>query len=305
MSRGSKIQIAYAPQTTDTVPSTGWKILPYKSNGLTASFENTDSETIADSRIQQAGLVTSGSLSGDIEVEFAKNAYDDFLAAVACNNWNTNTLTFGGDVVKKFAIEVAFKDVGIFHYYGGTRINTLELSLSSDNYASAKFGFMGSDYQNQNDTAYSKSPTSAGELQRVTALSVEDIQIDGVTTKGVACVTEFNFKVDNNIQEQRCLGDGIFAKNLLEMMAKMEGSLTLAYGKKAQEIINKQMTGATVAISIVLKFPDDSNYTLNIPKAQVNGETPSGGMNDLITQAVNYTVVEQAPTITKTQEAQP
>ena len=83
------------------------------------------------------------------------------------------------------------------------------------------------------------------------------------------------------------------------MMAKMSGTLTLAYGKKAQEIINKQMTGATVAIELTLKLADGSKYVLNIPKAQVAGETPNGGMNDLIKQNVNYTVVEQAPTLTK------
>lgn len=83
------------------------------------------------------------------------------------------------------------------------------------------------------------------------------------------------------------------------MMAKMSGAMTLAYGKKAQEIVNKQMTGATVAIELTLKFPDESKYVLAIPKAQVAGDTPNGSMNDLIKQNVNYTVVEEAPTITK------
>lgn len=299
MSRGSKIQLSYAPQPAETVPTTGWKILPYKSNGLTASFESTDSETITDSRLQQAGLVTNGSLSGDIEVEFAKEVFDELLSGVACNEWANNVLSFGGNVAKKYAVEVAYKDVGIYHYYGKCRINTFELSLQSEGYAIAKFGFMGADYQNQNDTPYSKNPTATGELKRVTSLSVEDIKIDGVTAKGVACVTEFSFKLDNNIQEQKCLGGGIFAGNLLEMMAKMEGTMNLAYGKRAQEIINKQMTGATVAIEITLKFPDASKYILRIPKAQVNGETPNGGMNDIIQQTVNYKVVEQSPTLTR------
>lgn len=299
MSRGSKIQLSYAVQNDATIPKTGWKNLPYKSNGLTATFENTDSETVTDSRIQQAGLVTSGNLSGDIEVEFAKDVYDELIAAAACNNWNDNVLTFGGDVEKKYAVEVAYKDVGIFHYFGGMRVSTLDFSLSDSGYATMKFGFMGTDYRNQNDTAFSKNPAAAGELKRVTALSVEDIQIDGVTTKGVACATEFNFQLDNNIQEQKCLGGGIFAGKLLEMMAKMSGTITLAYGKKAQELVNKQMTGATVAIELTLKFNDDSKYVLAIPKAQVSGEAPNGGMNDIIKQQLNYTVVEQAPTLTK------
>lgn len=301
MSRGSRIVVAYAPQTTKEIPNTGWKILPYKSNGLSASFENTESETMptAGRRIAQAGLVTGGQLQGDIEVEFAKDAYDDWLSAVAFSEWQGDVLTFAGNTAKTLAVEVAYKDVGIYHYYGGVRVNTLKLALSDTGYATCAFGVMGTDYKNQNDTPYSKSPTTAGNLQRVTSLSVEDIKIDGITTKGVACVTEFSFELDNNIQAQRCLGDGIFAGSLLEMTAKMSGAMTLAYGKKAQEIINKQMTGATVTIELTLKFQDGSKYVLAIPKAQVAGETPNGGMNDLIKQNVNYTVVEEAPTITK------
>ncbi|UZA21365.1 phage tail tube protein [Moraxella bovis] len=299
MSRGSRIVVAYAPQTTEEIPDTGWKILPYISNGLTASFENTESETITDSRIAQAGLVTGGQLQGDIEVEFAKDAYDDWLSAVAFSEWQGNVLTFAGSTAKTFAVEVGYKDVGIYHYYGGVRVNTLKLALSDTGYATCAFGVMGTDYKNQNDTPYSQSPTTADNLQRVTSLSVEDIKIDGITTKGVACVTEFSFEVDNNIQAQKCLGNGIFAGSLLEMMAKMSGAMTLAYGKKAQEIVNKQMTGATVAIELTLKFPDESKYVLAIPKAQVAGDTPNGSMNDLIKQNVNYTVVEEAPTITK------
>ena len=299
MSRGSKVVLSYAPQTNKDVPKTGWKILPYKSNSLTASFENTESETITDSRITQAGLPTSGQVQGDIEVEFAKEAYDDWLSAVACNEWATNVLTFGGNVAKAFAVEVAHKDVGVNHLYAGLRVNTFSLSIGESGYATAKFGMMGTDYKNQNDTAFSKTPTPSGELKRATSLSVEDIKIDSITTKGVACVTEFSFELDNNIQAQKCLGDGIFAGVLLEMMAKMSGSLTLAYGKKAQEIVNKQMTGATVAIELTLKFNDGSKYVLAIPKAQVSGEAPNGGMNDIIKQQLNYTVVEQAPTLTK------
>ena len=299
MSRGSKIITSYAVQSSKEVPKTGWLNLPYKSNGLSASFENTESETITNSRITQAGLPTSGTLQGDIEVEFAKEVYDTLIAAAACNEWQGNVLTFGGDVAKTFAIETAYTDVGIYHYFGGIRVNTFSLSVGDSGYATAKFGLMGTDYKNQNDTAFSKNPTPAGELKRVTALSIEDIKIDGVTTKGTACVTEFSFELDNNIQAQKCLGDGIFAGKLLEMMAKMSGSITLAYGKKAQEIVNKQMTGATIAIEATFKFSDGSKYVLAIPKAQAAGETPSGGMNDLVKQTLNYTVVEQAPTLTK------
>lgn len=300
MSRGSKVVLNYAPQTNKDVPKTGWKNLPYTSNSLSVSFENKESETITDSRITQAGLPTSGQVQGDITIELAKDYYNEWLAAAAFNEWQGNVLTFGGDVAKQFAVEVAYKDVGVYHLYAGLLVNKLKLSIEEDSYAMLTLGLIGKDYKNQNDTAFSKTPTPSGTLERVSSLSVEDIKIDGVTTKGVACATRFEFELDNTIQANKCLGDGLFAGNLSEMMANMTGNLTLVYGKKAQEFVNKQMTGATVSIEVTLKFRDNSKLVLLIPKAQVKGEAANGGKNEIIKQQLNYTVVEQAPTLTKT-----
>ena len=78
MSRGTKVVLNYAPQTdVATKPTTNWKNLPYKSEGLDLKVELTDSETIVDSRIKTAGVPTKATVEGDIEVEFAKRAFDE------------------------------------------------------------------------------------------------------------------------------------------------------------------------------------------------------------------------------------
>ena len=82
MSRGTKVVLNYAPMTdVNTKPTTNWKNLPYKSEGLDHKVELTDSETIVDSRIKTAGIPTKASVEGDIEVEFAKSAFDDLTEA--------------------------------------------------------------------------------------------------------------------------------------------------------------------------------------------------------------------------------
>lgn len=300
MSRGNKVVLTYAPQTDVAVkPLTGWKTLPRKSDSLNHTVELTDSETINDSRIKTAGMPTSANAEGDVEVEFIKSTYDDLLEAVAFNAWDDNVLTFGGNTQKLFAIEKKYSDIGQYHYFSGMAVNKFSLSIPESGFIGMTFGFMGSGYQTGTD-AFAVSPTVSKTEPKASTISVESITIDGENLKGIACVTDFNFELDNGMERQNCIGAGLYGAKNLEMMANMTGNLTLAYSQKAQSIVNKQLTGATIAISAVIAFADGSKYTLAIPKAQVSGDIPSGGANDILKAQLNYTVVEIAPTLIRT-----
>lgn len=305
MSRGTKVVLLYAPQVAvNTVPLTGWKVLPRKSDSLNNNVEMTDSETIADSRIKTAGMVTSASSEGDIECEFIKSSYDDLIEAAAGNVWSDDVLTFGGDVVKMFAIEKAHKDISQFHLWKGMQVNSFKLDIPESGYIGCTFGFMGSGYENKLVT-YSTSAAAAITSPKATALTVGDIKLDGSTLQGVACVTAFSFELTNNIEKQNCLGSGLYGANLLSMLADMTGSMTLAYGQKAQEILNNQLTGAPVSIEAIIKFGegDEDSYILKIPKAQISGDIPSGGKDKLeasLTYSVYADSPDDAPTLTRT-----
>lgn len=81
MSSGAFVKTAYAKQTGETLPKTGWKTLPNISNGLTVATELTNSEMLSGSRMAKAGMVTSASVQGDIETELMFGAYDELIAA--------------------------------------------------------------------------------------------------------------------------------------------------------------------------------------------------------------------------------
>ena len=86
MARGNKAVLSYSKQDdVSVVPLTGWKILPRVSDSLNNTVELTDSETINDSRLKTAGMVTSANAEGDVEVEMIKGTYDDLIAAAAGN----------------------------------------------------------------------------------------------------------------------------------------------------------------------------------------------------------------------------
>lgn len=305
MARGNKVVLAYAPQTdTSTKPASGWKTLPRTSDSLNNSVELTDSETINDSRLKTAGMVTSANAEGDVEVEMIKGTYDDLIEAAAGNNWATDTVTFGGDVVKMFALEKGHKDIGQYHYWSGMRVNSFSLDIPESGFIGMTFGFMGSGYETA-AVQYSSAPTPSATSPKATSLSVTDVKIDGVTTKGVSCVTAFSFEVNNNIERQNCLGAGLYGNELMEMMADITGSLTLAYSKNTQALLDKQLKGAPVKIEVTITFNDDPDtYVLTIPKAQIAGDVPSGGMEKLETQ-LTYTVyadtIADAPTLVRSE----
>lgn len=307
MARGNKVVLAYAPQTAaGTKPASGWKTLPRTSDSLNNTVELTDSETINDSRLKTAGMVTSANAEGDVEVEMIKGSYDDLIEAAAGNNWATDTVTFGGDVVKMFAIEKGHKDIGQYHYWSGMRVNSFSIDIPESGFIGMTFGFMGSGYETA-AVQYSSAPTTTATSPKATSLSVTDVQIDGVTTKGVSCVTAFSFELNNNIERQNCLGAGLYGNELMEMMADITGSLTLAYSKNTQLMLDKQLTGAPVQIQVTISFSKDPDtYVLTIPKAQLSGDVPSGGMEKLETQ-LTYTVyadtIADAPTLVRKETA--
>lgn len=310
-SRGNKVSLSSAIQTDIAVkPTTGWEVFPRKSDSLNNTVELLDSETIHGSRLKTPGQVISADASGDVECEFIKGTYDKYMAAAAGNEWiadtpeaGSSTLTFGGDLITMFALAKAHKDIGQYHYWAGNRVNTMMLDIPDGGYAALTFGFMGSGYENAL-TDFAPSPTDVPVSPKATSLSVSDIKIDGVTTSGTACATAFSFELTNNIERQNCLGAGLYGDDLTEMMADMTGSITLKYGQRAQTILNKQITAAPIRIEVAITFPDDSSYTLVIPKAQISGDVPSGGMTDLLEASLTYTVVAEtsadAPTLIRT-----
>ena len=139
---------------------------------------------------------------------------------------------------------------------------------------------------------------------KATSLNITDIKIDNATLKGRSCVTAFSFEINNNITVQQCLFSGLYGGKVEEMMADMNGAFTLAYNRVAQEVLDKQLTGATVAIEALITLVDGSTYLLKIPKAQISGDLPAGG-SDRLNASLTYTVVSDGtvlslPTLVRT-----
>ena len=301
MSSGAKQLVQIAKETViGTVPSPfARQTLAFTDISLNQSVEKTESASITDNRLQQSSMITSAEYSGELSAEAQYGAYDDLMAAAAFNAWATNVLTFGGTTRQTFSVLRGYTDIANYHTFSGLHVNTFGIDIPESGLIGLTFGFMGT-----KRTTAAVAPvgtiTPASSNPRMSNISVGDLLVDGVSVKGTACITAFSFNWDNSMQVQKCLGAGLEVGAILEMSAKGTGSFTMAWSTKAAELYEKQFTNGNISLSIPITDTAGNKYVLNIPKVELTAPLATGGKDDLLNTTFEYTVVDQAPTLTRT-----
>lgn len=301
MSSGAKQLVQIAKETViGTVPSPfARQTLAFTDISLNQSVEKTESASITDSRLQQSSMVTSAEYSGELSAEAQYGAYDDLIAAAAFNAWIANVLTFGGTTRQTFSILLGYTDIANYHTFSGLHVNTFGIDIPESGLIGLTFGFMGTK-RTPAAVAPAGTITPASSNPRMSNISVGDLLVDGTSVKGTACITAFSFNWDNSMQVQKCLGAGLEVGAILEMSAKGTGSFTMAWSAKAAEFYEKQFTNGNISLSIPITDTAGNKYVLNIPKVEISAPLATGGKDDILNTTFEYTVVDQAPTLTRT-----
>lgn len=300
MSSGSKqiLQVAKELVFGETPNPFERKAIPFTSVELDSEANKEDSTSILDSRLPQRGAIVAVDHQGALETEARFGVYDDLIASAACNEWVSDSITFGGDAKLSLSVMRGYKDAENYHTFAGTMVNTFELSVATESIATFSFGLM-----SKSRVPSDVLPTGTVDIPVVpppyTNVSVGDILIDGVSQAGVACISDFSFSWDNSIEIQRCLGQGTSAGNLIPKVANGTGTMTMAWSKKAWELYEKQFENALISIVVPVVDTDGNGYTLTIPKAEFTTPLPSGGNDDILQASVDYRVVEQSPVLVR------
>lgn len=298
MSSGAR-QVIYlaAEQTPGVLPtSPAWKTLPFVSTSLGAQVNKTDSDTISDGRIGRGGVPTSMEVAGDIQVNAAYGTYDDLLAAAFFNEWGgtgKNELTIG-TTRKTFHAVRGYTDIENYQTFKGLHVAKFNLEIPDEGQIKLTFGFQGmSREKSATKPAGTIAPAQLSE--EFTNVGVGELKVDGVSLKGVACVTAFSLELDNGINVQRCLGDGLNVGKLLEGKAAITGSFTAAWSQKSAEIYEKQFANGKISLEIPFGDAAGNQYILTLPVLTVTGELPSGSATDLLSATFNFTVQDESP----------
>ncbi|MFW2097812.1 phage tail tube protein [Acinetobacter sp. ULE_I057] len=297
MSSGAKQLTRIGFEASPGVIATTWNTFAFTTNGLDASAQTTESQTIKDSRIAAGTLVTGVEVQGDIESEWAYGIQDKVLELIAFNAWNSNVLTFGGTTRKTLSIIRGFSDIDNFQVFTGCHINQWTLSIPDSGIVTSKFAIMG-----MKRTAYEVAPTGtvtpAVDSVPLTSLSTGDILIDGEKKLGM-CITQIELTIDNTMQIQKCLDYENNIAAILETIMKGSGNFTIAWSKNTAELYEKQFLNEPIGLEYSLKDTAGNKYTLKLPKVQVSAPLPSGGAGDVLTTQFSFTVADVAPTLTR------
>lgn len=295
MSSGAKQLTRVGFEASPGVIATTWNTFAFTTNGLDASAQTTESQTIKDSRIAAGTLVTGVEVQGDIESEWAYGIQDGVLELVAFNAWNSNVLTFGGTSRKTLSIIRGFTDIDNFQVFTGCHINQWTLSIPDSGIVTSKFSIMA-----MKRTAYEVAPTgtvtSAGDAIPFTSLSTGDILIEGEKKAGM-CVTQIELTIDNTMQIQKCLDYENNISGILETIMKGSGNFTVAWSKNTAELYEKQFLNEPISLEYSLKDKDGNKYTLSLPNVLVSAPLPSGGAGDILNTQFSFTVADEAPTL--------
>ncbi len=297
VSSGSKqVLFVVAETVVGTTPATpNWATLPFKSCSLDATVDKTESDTIVDGRIGRGGLPTSMNVAGDIEVNAACKIYDDLLEAAFFGKWTNNLLAIGS-IRKTFSVVRGYADIANYHTFKGCHVSKWSLNIPETGQITMSFGLAGLTRSQANQIP-AGTITKAVLVDELTNVDVGELTVDGQSLKGIACVTSFNFELDNGLQAQRCLGDGLSVGKQIEGKAAMSGSFTAAWSSKSAEIYEKQFTNGKLALAIPFGDAAGNKYTLTIPVVTITGSLPNGGGNDLLSTSFNFTVQDESPTI--------
>lgn len=301
MSSGAKRSTAWIREVTPGItPPGNWNVLTRVSFGLVPTYNTEENNEIGEDRMAQGTAQTTVDVGGDVETKFRYGALDEFLASCFGRNWDNNVLTMGNDRIS-FSIAAYDADVGIAAVARGAQVSTMNIEVPNDNEITVTTTFAALGWDDKADnTSFAVTPVTEANQRRYGFKDVTGLKINGVQLgEDNACVDSFNLQFDNNVQTQRCIGNGNpFPGNIIPTTFTPSGSITMSWSKTAYQYWKAQQTGGALSFEFTLNNAD-GGYTFFIPEMEVSGDWPDGGATDIIQVELEYTARRVPPTITR------
>jgi len=275
---GARHSMAYVEETTaGTTPSSpGFQTLRHNSTSLGLSKNTLQSEELRSDRQVSHFRHGTRQVGGDIVGELSYGTFDDFLAAVLCDDWQTDTPTAGEDTLvagtkrKSFTIERYFEDIGQYLRYKGCQFNTLSLSISPDAIVQATFGVTGLDQADPAQTIITGATYSA-ETTSEPMDSFSGTIKEGGSALGI--VTELSLSLENGLEAQYAVGSEKAAAISIGR-SNLTGNVTVYF--ESATLLNKFINETESTLSFVLSDGTDQ-YEFTLPRIKYNGGQPDVG----------------------------
>lgn len=301
MSSGAKVQLAWIKEVTPGVtPAGDWNVLTRISNGLMPTFNSEENNEIGFTRMSQGTAQTTVDVGGDIETKWRFGALDDFMASCFGKEWAANVLTMGDDRIT-FSIASHATDIGVSAIARGVQVANMNFDFPGDNEVTVTMTMAARSWDDKGDnTSFIVNAQPEASQRRFSFKDISGLRINGVQVgEDNACVDSFNLQFDNNVQTQRCIGNGNpYPGNIIATTFTPSGAITISWSKMAYELWKAQKGNDAISLEFTIGNAD-GGYKFLIPEMEVTADWPDGGSTDIIQVELNYTARRVAPTITR------
>ncbi|HET8791802.1 MAG TPA: phage tail tube protein [Modicisalibacter sp.] len=189
-----------------------------------------------------------------------------------------------------FSAVKRYADISVFAIFRGLHVGSMSLDIPEEGIVTGTFSMAGlagetaqTDFVGGSDTVNAATST----VPMGSATNVGTIAIDGASLAGTACISAMTMELANNLQVQRCLGK-VGPGAQIETQASVTGTITMAWSAASYAIWKNMITREPIDIIFPLIAGGDA-YAFRIPQAEVDGELPDGGNEDIVQVELNYT----------------
>jgi hypothetical protein len=196
--------------------------LPHTSFGINLTKDIFQDDTIRGDRLRQFNIHGNRIVGGDIAVNLAHGAVDDWIASAMYSDWAADSIDVG-TTEKSFTVEQGSLDIDQYSLYTGVKVNTWQLDVPVDGIVTSSFGVMGKQMV-ISGTSIDATPTppTVGEPFFHAGGT---FLVDGADPCNLSAIS---LNIDNGGSANYCLGDDT-ARDITVGFASITGSFTVYF----------------------------------------------------------------------------
>jgi len=291
---GARHSMAYIPEVTyGTTPATPtFDDVRHVSTSLGLSKTTFESTELRDDRQIAHFRHGNKSVSGDIGIELSYGSFDDFLEAVLCGTWATDTPSVGTDQLqvgttrRSFTVERKFANLTVpeWHRYTGVEMNTFNLSVAPDAMVTGSFGTIAQDSSIGTAEIAGASYNAASTTEPFDSFS-------GTITEGgsaIGVVTSLEMTLENGINPLFVVGSDVTEEPSIGK-SRVTGTLGVFFQSKT--LLEKFINETASALIFTLVDPVGNEYNFTLPNIKYTGGQPDVSGEGEITISMPFTAL--------------
>lgn len=291
--RSDGTQLAYVPETTwGATPDTPvLQVARITGESLNINRETATSSELRSDRNVTDQIPVSGGAAGGLNFELSYGTFDDFIAALLYNEWQSDTLV-NGVTQKSITMEKRFyrgTDSGgdaLYEYfrYKGMCVNSMELSITASEIVTGSLEMIGLGGEVSGDAIPGATYTPATTTDVLSASQhVGSLTMGALASPKLRAVS---LSMTNNLAGANVVGSMDYADI---GAGRFEASGNIEAYFESRDLYNSFLSGDAIALKFTLGTVSGQRYRISLPKVKFSsGEVVAGGSNEYVMCSMGF-----------------